>query len=222
MKRIFLSLMLLIIAACATTDEAKKDTAEAPAVPEEDLPKVVAVMPFQNETDEKGIANQVRKAFYNYFSSKPYRDVEQSIVDEKITRLEKSTAKTILELKPSEICQEIGCDGIIFGRVTDYKKVYAVAYSQLGVEAEIWMVSAKTGKELFRVKDSARVHEGGVSLTPLGMIMTAVSTALNLREIQQIRIIGELAHKLNEKIPSPRGFAAEDRPVIKEVLSNVK
>ena len=214
--------VLIFLSSCAPTGEIKKDTPEAQAIAEEELPRIVAVLPFQNDTEERGIANQVRKAFYNHFSSKPYRDIEPSIVDEKIVHLEKSTGKTVLELKPAEVCQSLGCDGLVYGKVTDYKKVYAVAYSQLGVEAEVWIVSAKTGKEVLRLKDAVRYHEGGVPLSPLGIIMTAVSTAMNLREIQQVRLVNELAHKFNEKIPSPSGMAAEDRPVIKEVLTNIK
>lgn len=179
-------------------------------------------MPFQNETKEIGIANQTRNAFYNHFSSKPYRDIELSIVDEKTVHLEKSSGKSIFDLKPQEICQAIGCDGLVLGKVTDFKKIYAGLYSQLGIEAEVWMINVKTGKEVFRIKDAVRYHEGSVPLSPLGLIMTAVSTAMNLREIQQVRLVSELAYKLNERIPSPSGIAAEDRPAIKEVLTNTK
>ncbi|MBI1811662.1 MAG: tetratricopeptide repeat protein [Nitrospirae bacterium] len=214
--------VLIFLSSCAPTQEIKKDTPEAQAVAEEELPRIVAVLPFQNDTEERGIANQVRKAFYNHFSSKPYRDIEPSILDEKIVHLEKATGKTVLELKPAEVCQSLGCDGLVYGRITDFKKVYAAVYSQLGVEAEVWIVNTKTGKEVLRLKDAVRYHEGGVPLSPLGIIMTAVSTAMNLREIQQVRLVSELAYKLNEKIPSPSGMAAEDRPVIKEVLTNIK
>lgn len=214
--------VLVFFTSCAPTGEIKKDTPEAQAVAEEELPRIVAVLPFQNDTEERGIANQFRKAFYNHFSSKPYRDIEPSILDEKIVHLEKSTGKTVLELKPAEVCQSLGCDGLVYGRITDFKKVYAAVYSQLGVEAEVWIVNTKTGKEVLRLKDAVRYHEGGVPMSPLGLIMTAVSTAMNLREIQQIRLVSELAYKLNEKIPSPSGIAAEDRPAIKEVLTNIK
>lgn len=222
MKKLFwIALMLLALISCAPSQEVKKDMPEI-SVSEEEMPRMVAVLPFQNETQEIGIANQVRRAFYNHFSSKPYTDVELNIVDEKIIYLEKSTGKNIFDLKPQEICQSIGCDGLIYGKVTDYKKVYAVAYSQLGVEAEVWMVNTRTGKEVFRVKDSVRYHEGGVPMSPLSVIMTAVSTAMNIREIQQVRMVNELAYKFNEKIPSPTGVAIEERPVIREVLTNVK
>lgn len=213
--------ILMFIFSCAPPLEVKKDMPEI-TVSEEEMPRMIAVLPFQNETQETGIANQVRRAFYNHFSSKPYTDVELNIVDEKIIHLEKSSGKNLLDLKPQEICQSIGCDGLIYGKVTDYKKVYAVAYSQLGVEAEVWMVNTRTGKEVFRIKDSVRYHEGGVPMSPLSVIMTAVSTAMNIREIQQVRMVNELCYKFNEKIPSPTGVAIEERPVIKEVLTNIK
>ena len=225
MKKILFSILALaLIASCGLKEAVKKDLS-APAVlavPEEDLPITVAVMPFQNDTEEIGIAAQVRKAFYNHFSSKPYRDVELSVIDEKIVQLEKSSGKSALDIKPEEICQALGCDGVVYGRITDYKKVYAAIYSQLGAEAEVWMVNTKTGNEILRIKDSVRYHEGGVPTSPLGAIMTAVSTAMNIREIQQVRLVNELSYKFNEKIPSPAGMKAEDRPLIKEVLTNVK
>ncbi len=212
--------VVLGLSACAGIQEVSKGMTGS--VLEDELPRVVAVMPFQNETEEIGIANQVRKTFYNHFSSKPYRDVELTIVDEKVIHLEKSSEKNILELTPVEICKEIGCDGLIYGKVTEYTKMYAGLYSQLGAGAEIWMVNAKTGKEVFRVRDSVTYHGGTIPTSPLGMIISGVSTAMNISDIQQMRLINELSHKLNERIPSPSGMAIEDRPAIKEVLTNAK
>lgn len=219
-KTLFLLLLLSLVFSCAPVSEIKKEAPEV-KISEEELPKTVVILPFENKTEEIGIANQVRKAFYNHFSSKPYRDIELSIVDEKIIQLEKSKGKNILEIPPAEICEALGCDGLIYGRVTDYKKIYAVAYSQLGVEAEVWMVNTRTGKEVFRLKDSVRYHEGGVPLSPLSAVMTAISTAMNIRDIQQVRMINELCYKFNEKIPSPAG-TVEERPTIREVLTNAK
>lgn len=221
MKKLFFCLLLLpLILSCASLPEIKKE-AEDTKISDEELPKTVAILPFENKTEEIGIANQVRKAFYNHFSSKPYRDIELSLIDEKIVQLEKTHGKSILEISSKDICQALGCDGLVYGRVIDYKKIYAVAYSQLGIEAEVWMINAKTGKEIFRLKDSVRYHEGGIPLSPLSAVMTAISTAMNIRDIQQVRMINELCYKLNEKIPSPTAVF-EQRPVIKEVLTNAK
>lgn len=222
MKKLAIMLLLLSFVSCATSQDTKNESLETIAVSQEDLPKIIAIMPFQNGTDEPDIALQVRKAFYNHFSSKAYRDVEPLVVDEKIVYLEKNSGKQLYELKPEDICKSVGCDGLVYGKVTEFKRLYAAVYSQFAVEAEIWMVNTKTGKEVFKLKDSAKYHEGSVPLSPLGAIMTAISTAMNLREVQRIRLISELAYKLNEKIPSPSGMAVEDRPKIKEVLTNAK
>ncbi|WP_353683795.1 GNA1162 family protein [Thermodesulfovibrio sp. 3907-1M] len=219
-KTLFVFFIVLFIASCATMPEVKKETPQG-EISEEELPKTVAILPFENKTEELGIANQVRKAFYNHFSSKPYRDIELNIVDEKIVQLEKSKGKNILDIQPKEICEALGCDGLIYGRVTDYKKIYAVAYSQLGIEAEVWMINTRTAKEILRLKDSVRYHEGGVPLSPLSAVITAISTAMNIRDIQQVRMLNELCYKFNAKIPSPSGIV-EERPVIKEVLTNAK
>lgn len=120
-KLTVLLLLFMTLFSCAPISEIKKDIPEV-AISEDEIPRMVAILPFENKTEEIGIANQVRKSFYNHFSSKPYRDIELNIVDEKIVQLEKSTGKSILEIHPKEICQALGCEGLIYGRVTDYKK----------------------------------------------------------------------------------------------------
>ena len=219
--RCFLWLCLLfIIYACAASQQGEKKPEVV--LSSKELPRIVAILPFGNETDEVDISGQVRKSFSNHFSSKPYQKIEPYIVDEKIAQMEKSAGKTVFDISPTDAAKTLDVDGLLYGKVTDFKKVYALAYSQMGVEAEIWMVNAKTGEEVFRFKEAVRYHEGGVPLSPIGAIITAVSSALNMREIQRVRVVNELGWKLNEKIPSPTGFKVIARPLIKEVVSTVK
>lgn len=210
----------LFLSGCSGMKQAEKKT-DTTAI-SGNYPRVVAVMPFGNETDEIGISGQIRRSFYNHFSSKPFQDIELPVTDAKVAAAEKTSGKTIFDIPPKEIADSVGAQGIIYGRVTDFQKVYAVAYSQIGAEAEVWMVDARTGKELWRVKESVRYHEGGIPLTPMGAVMTVVSTAVNIRDIQQVRVINELGWKLNEKIITPEGFRFEGRPAIKNVISNAK
>lgn len=215
-------IVIMAVTGCATNKEAAKKEAEAAKVYSGRYPRTVAVLPFSNDTEEIGISGQIRKSFFNHFSSKPFDTLKLQPVDEKIARLEKTTGKTVLDIPPKDISDSLGADGLIYGRVTGFTKVYAVAYSQMGAEAEVWLVDAKTGTEVWRYKEAVRYHEGGVSLTPMGMVMTAVSTALNIRDMQQIRVVNELGWKLNEKIPVPPGLKYEEVPVIKNVISNAK
>jgi hypothetical protein len=216
----FFILLLTALAFPALYAQAKADSPEL-SVDKSTLPRIIAIMPFQNDTEEKELAEKVRKSFYNHFSSKPYTDIELSVVDEKVFQLEKSSGKNVVNLNPKDVCGAIGCEGIIYGKVIDFRKVFAIVYSQFAMEAEVWMVNAETGKEVLRVRETATFHEGGAPITPLGAIITAISAAMNLRDVQQVRLINELSHKLNEKIPSPEGAVSEERPVIREVLTNV-
>ncbi len=186
----------------------------------EGLPRIVAILPFHNETEEQAISEQVRKVFYNHFSSKPYTDVELTLVDRKVVEIEKSTGKKVADIAPAEVCAALGCDGLVYGKVTSFRKVFAALYSQLNVGAEVRMVDTKTGKEIFRIADSVSYHGGSIPMSPLGALMSALSAAINLREIQQVRIVNELCHKLNEKIPSPEESEARVRPAIREVITN--
>ena len=186
-----------------------------------ELPTIVAVMPFANDTQTKDAAERLRKSVYNVFSSAPYVDIELATIDEGIVGLERRTGRKVVDMKPQEICQAIGCDGLVYGRVTDYQKTFGGVYSRLRAEVEIRMVNARTGQEVTRVKDSVDYLEGGIPLSPLGAIMSALSSAANLREIQETRMVAELAAKLVAKIPQPEGAPAVRRPLIKELITNV-
>lgn len=213
-------LVLLFIISCSQATQENKATIEE--FKEDSIPRIVAILPFESVDKDITISEQLRKTFYNHFSGKNYTNVELSLIDEKLYQLEKTKGKNFKDLTPKEICESIGCDGLIYGKITDYQKVYAVAYSQLGIEAEIIMYNVRSDKEILRIKESVRYHEGGIPMSPLSAVMTAVSTALNLREIQSIRLFNELCYKLTEKIPSLPNVTSYKLPIIKEVLTNVK
>jgi hypothetical protein len=223
-----LLLFLLVIASfmtsCAGIIEEMKMSASSDKPTTTDqpsgLPTIIAIMPFSNETEEAGIENLLRQNIYNQFNSKSYVDLELAAVDEKIAKLERDSWKNISELTNLEVCRAIGCDGLLYGRVIDFQKTHGVIFSNLGMTAEVWLVDAKNDKEIVRLKDSVNYLQGGVPLTPLGIIMTGLMTTVNLREFQQARIVNELSQKLAQKIPEPKVSPALMRPVIEEVLTN--
>lgn len=209
-----------VLCACAPTLKIEQYGKGAQELRDDELPHQVAILPFGNETDEQGLDAVVRRNFANHFSSKNYLDMKLPVADEKLVRFEQATGKKLTAATPKELSGVLGMDGLLYGKVTDYTKIYAGVYSQLGVEAEVWLVHAGTGKELFRFRDSVRYHEGGVPTSPLSAVVTAISTALNLREIQKVRMVNELCYKFMQKIPASPNPAVAGRPVIKEVLTN--
>lgn len=223
MKRLLMAcfLVLPLLNGCAPTLKMEQYGKGMKEISESELPRQVAVLPFINETDEQGLETVVRRNFANHLSSKSFQDVKLPIVDEKLVHFEKSSGKPATGATVPELAAALGVDGLLFGKVTDYKKVYAGVYSQLRVEAEVWLVNAGTGQEIFRLRESVSYHEGGIPLSPLSVVVTVVSTAINLRDIQKVRLVNELCYKFMGKIPSPATMAsAAGRPVIREVLTN--
>lgn len=180
------------------------------------LPRSVAILPFDNATSEAGIAEEVRRAFYNQFSSKPYSDIELAAVDASVLALGRGAEK----IDYQSLCQALGCDGVITGRVLDFRKIFAGVYSELAVVAEISLIDAHTGEIILSRKEEAVFREGGLSLTPIGLAMTAMSAALNLRDIQRVRLVSELGYTIAKSIPDPIGGNASSGPRIQGMLSN--
>jgi len=181
------------------------------------LPRSVAILPFDNATEDQDIAEEVRRAFYNQFSSKPYADIELTAVDARLHALNRS-GKDKLDYRL--FCQSLGCDGVITGRVVDFRKIFAGVYSELAVTAEISLINAKTGEVILTQREDATFREGGISLTPIGLIMNAMSAALNLRDIQRVRLVSEIGYNIAKSIPDPLGGIASSGPRIQGMLSN--
>lgn len=224
-RRLSLLVLACTLSACVNLGEQRGEPRPAVQPPGEtaqarELPATVAIMPFTNQTKEPGAAERLRKNFYNTFSAKPYVDIELAVIDDKIARLEWETGRTVADLGPGELCRAIGCEALIFGTVTNYSKSFAGIYSRLGEAAEVWMVDTRNGEELLRVRDAVNYYEGNIPLTPLGALMTTLSAAANVRELQEVRMVNELAHKLVGRIPDPVGVPAIRRPEIKEVITN--
>ncbi|HBA89947.1 MAG TPA: hypothetical protein DCZ75_18725 [Geobacter sp.] len=218
-RLVLFAIWIFSLAACAPTLKMEQHSGEID-IHDEELPRQVVILPFANETEEPGLDTVVRRNFANHFSSKAYLDTKIPVVDEKLIHWEKSSGKAMQQATPQEISAALGADGLLYGKVTDYKRVYAGLYSQFGIEAEVWMVNARTGKEVFRHREAVRYHEGGIPTSPLSIVVTAVSTGMNLREIQKVRMVNELCYKFMEKIPSPKTLSSNARPVIKEALTN--
>jgi len=184
------------------------------------LPHTVAILPFENATPEPGIAEEVRRAFYNQFSSKPYGDIELAAIDTKLLALDRGAIDAKGKPNIQALCQSLGCDGVITGRVIDFRKIFAGVYSELAVVAEISLLDAKSGEVLLTHREETTFREGGFSITPIGLAMAAMSAALNLRDIQRVRLVSELGYTIAKSIPDPVGGSASSGPRIQGMLSN--
>jgi parallel beta-helix repeat protein len=166
-------------------------------------PQTVAVLPFLNRTHSKEAFDVVRKSFHGHFSTLNYTAVPLYKIDHALRQAGLDTPEKLAQTPAPKLREILGVDAIIRGEITHYDRIYVGIYSQVAVGAEVRMVDAKTDKELWWAKNVSRKHGGGIATTPVGFILTAVSTAFNMREIELLRSSDDLFREMVRSIPQP-------------------
>ncbi len=128
------------------------------------------------------------------------------------------TFQAILPLKG----KILNVDAVVFGTISDFDKLFAVIYSNVSVGAEIRMVDTRTGKLLWSGQHVTRIHEGGISTNPIGLIATVIATAMNIRDIQLLRACDDLFRDMVKTIPTPTIAEALRPPVITLLVQDTK
>ncbi len=185
-------------------------------------PITVAVLPFIDQSRKKEGAVAVRKGFYNHFSSLPFKDMELQMVDNLLSKANLGDTEAIYKTSPQELGKLLNVDAVVFGEISNFDKLFAVVYSQVAVGAEIKMYDTKTGNFLWSGQHTVRIHEGGLSVTPFGIIATVVATAINVRDIQLLRACDDLFRDMVKTIPVPTIAEALRPPVISLLTQDTK
>jgi len=185
-------------------------------------PNTVAVLPFFNQAKSQLGSDEVRRGFYNHFSSLPYKSMKLYSVDNILRKAGLTDAEAINKISPKELGRILDVDAVIYGSISDFDKLFAVVYSSVSVGAEIKMYDTKTGNFLWSGKHVTRIQEGGISTNPIGLIATIVATAMNVRDIQLLRACDDLFRDMVKTIPVPAIAEALRPPVITLLTQDTK
>ena len=189
---------------------------------EKHRPRTVAVLPFFDRSRSKEGFDAVRRGFYNHFSSLPFRDMELYRIDDLLKKANLTDPEQINKTSPQKLGEILGVDAVIYGEISDFDKLFAVVYSQVAVGAEVRMFETKTGNFLWSGQHVTRIHEGGLSTTPIGIIATVIATAINVRDIQLLRACDDLFREMVKTIPVPALAEALRPPAITLLVQDTK
>jgi len=219
-----LSLFLLGGCAVSTTDTIatmpalKSGSAEETSRSEKNLPTTVAVLPFSNKTDSEFAFTVVRRTMFNHFSSKNYRMLHWQDVDRRLALAGIEPSSDIASKTPAELMNILGVDGLIYGDITHYDKKFAAVYAQVAVGVELKFIGP-TGEVLWQVKDVQRSHAGGISTSPVGLLLNALIAAKHIYgDINLYRAADELGRDLAKEMPEPENLSSNRKPVISDVV----
>ncbi|MBW2006168.1 MAG: right-handed parallel beta-helix repeat-containing protein, partial [Deltaproteobacteria bacterium] len=89
---------------------------------------------------------------------------------------------------------------------------------KVSVGAAVKMVDTKANEFLWSGQHVQSKHQGGVPTTPIGLIITAISTAANIRQIELLRTSDDLFRDMVKTIPGPTVAEASIPPTIKMLV----
>jgi len=188
---------------------------------EKHMPRTVAILPFVDESKSQKGAEAVRRGFYNHLSSLPYKDMELLRVDHLLRKAGLADPVDIYKISPEELKEILNVDAVIFGTISNFDKLFAGVYSQVSVGAEIKMYDTQ-GHFLWSGKHVARIHEGGISATPVGIVASIIAAAMNVRDIQLLRACDDLFRDMVKTIPAVKYAEALRKPRIEMLAQDSK
>ncbi len=166
-----------------------------------EAPQSIAVLPFQNQTTQPDLGAFVRQTFYAHLSYRRFRDIELVVVDHVLAEhgLGAETQWTTDRIRM--LGDWLGCDAVVTGRVDQIERIYAGVYSQLNIGASVNVHSTRSGEKIWTDTHVARLHEGDVPLSPLGIPLSGLRTGLKLHDREIVAVVDKLTRHLAGQIP---------------------
>ena len=168
-----------------------------------DQSPTIVILPFENNTNEADIQVLCRRIFANSMSSRNYRDLKLQEVDEALNILERSYGKPWRRLTPVNLGKLFHCDFLIYGEVTMFRKLFLGLYAQVAVGLQIKMVETSYGTVVWEKELVKRAHEGGIPISPFGVIPDFLRCSMSLREEQKIALVEKACRELIKEVPNP-------------------
>jgi len=182
-----------------------------------DLPRTLAIMPLRNQTESELAIDVVRQTLTNHFSSRNYRVIHTGDVNARLAAagygLDGEGLPDLEALR-----RIVGADGIITGAVTHYDKTFAGVAARISVGVSLEFFNAKD-EVVWASADVKRSYAGGVSASPVGLIVNALTAAKHLYgDANLYRAADELGRALASDMPSPVALSSQELPSIITVV----
>ncbi|MBF0443987.1 MAG: right-handed parallel beta-helix repeat-containing protein [Magnetococcales bacterium] len=220
------SLSLLLLGGCGSTPNKEKIVTDpsppsaqevGKKVKKPQFPKNVAMLPFKNSTKNEEASRAVRRTMFNHFAAKNYYSLHMQEVDRRLGLANLSPSPTMDHKEIKQVADALGVDGLIIGEVINYDKIFVGVYAQVAVGVKLRFV-AKDGRLIWEGEEVIRKHEGGISASPISMILQVVASAMHIRDINLFRAADEMGRELANKIPEPKRLSIGLMQNIKRVV----
>jgi hypothetical protein len=205
---------MVLAGACATVPVTTEH------VPPTELPRTLAVLPFVPMPEKDEQTRTLQRMIYGVLSATSYEVIKPQVVEERLVRAGLTDPRVVARQRPEELGKLLRVDGVVFGELTHWDRLFVGVYSQVAAGGTIKIVDTRNGRTVFERSETERGHHVGVPTNALDAVVQVVKAAWNLREIELVRQCDDLVRSLTKGIPSPPVLEARRPPALTTVLSN--
>jgi hypothetical protein len=160
-------------------------------------------MPVQNETKYKDLDDASRRALYTALSPLNYRDIELSVVDEKVAATALAMNCQPLRVPPSALRDKGLADAFLYADVVKVSKFWFLLYSHIKFRMDIRLIDARTGKLIYSDDAVLRSRHFDIPTSVEGAAGALFTTIWHLRESELDNILDEFGERLTKEFPNP-------------------
>ena len=144
--KVLLLLTLVVVAAPAC---------RPPAPPKPPLVESVAVLPFDNESNELNAPDIMQDYVYRALLNSAYRPIDIKQVNDKLTSVGIVDGGQLAAVDPVKLGKDLGVHALIFGTVNEFGYTNIGFYTSRKVDIALKMVSVDTGETIWEGNGTA-------------------------------------------------------------------
>ena len=195
-----LLLVILVLSSCNYFQEFSKPEITTLSSSKPDHIKTIAILPFENLTDNKEIPITLRKSIFSNLSLKDYDLIKLKQIDQRLYMASYHT-RDIGKTGHYKLGKLLNADALIYGTVTKCSKLFGVVYSCVSIGAEMEMIEVSNSKTIWKATHVEATHSGTPPFSPFSIPEKIIDSTINIRGKVINDTADRLARKFVEGIP---------------------
>ena len=195
-----LILLFLALSSCNYYQEFSQPEITTSLAPKETHIRSIAILPFENLTDNEEISTILREAVFRNLSLKGYDLIKLKQIDQRLMMASYHTNElnTVGNHKLGKILE---ADALMYGTVTKCTKLFSVVYSRITISAELELVDTSDSKTIWKANHEELTHSGTPPMSPFSIPEKIIESSINVRGKVIVDTADTLAQKLVKGIP---------------------
>jgi len=127
------------------------------------FPRVLALLPLENQSLDLRAPELLRELFDTYLSAAGFALVDVKEADVKLRRIGISEGGQLNAVAPQKLGELLGADALLYGDIETFNYSNIGIYAGRTVKVRFWLVDAKTGATLWETEKSKANSQLGLS-----------------------------------------------------------